>query len=505
MSCRADFILTKIIATLGPASADPAMIVRLIGEGARIFRINFSHGEFEDFKALLDATRQASKMADTPVAVLGDLCGPKIRVGDVVDEGVPVEPGQCIEFQRTPITGGAIGAVNADGNPLLSCNSPDVLDDVSVGDRLLIDDGSIRALVTEKDAPDADRILRCQISVGGTIHDSKGINLPDSDLSVESLTDYDRECLKWATEHDLDYIALSFVRSAADVQVLRAETQRIDTTDAPIPIVAKIEKPQAVTDIHAIVEASDAIMVARGDLGVEMDLAGVPAIQKRIVKLTHEVGKPVIVATQMLQSMIESATPTRAEVSDVAGAIYDGAGAVMLSGETAVGKHPTKAVNMMARTARAVQQHLLSGEDTSNSGWEDQPPTWPSSGRRVAALAYGVRRMAKDFKARFIVVWSQTGNGARFLSQSRANVPILAASSDLQAVQRMNLLFAVQPIHLAIPPNIETFAQLIDPILQRDEWGFRGEPYILVAGEPIGTPGSTNSVSLRYVGDATNH
>lgn len=501
MPLNADFIFTKIIATLGPATGNPEMIARLITEGARIFRINFSHGEFDDFKALLDAARQAGVATDTPIAVLGDLCGPKIRVGDVIDEGVYVEPGQCIEFQRTPITGGAITAVTSEGLNLFSCNSPDVLDDVNVGDRLLIDDGSIRALVVEKDAPDADRILRCQISVGGVIHRAKGINLPDSHLKVESLTDYDRTCLKWATDHDLDYIALSFVRSAADVLQLREETKKIDTLDVPIPIVAKIEKPQAVTDIDAIIEVSDAVMVARGDLGVEMDLAEVPAIQKRIVTLTHRVGKPVIVATQMLQSMIDNPTPTRAEVSDVAGAIYDGSGAVMLSGETAVGKYPTKAVNMMARTARSVQRHHLSGEDTLNTGWDDKPPTWPSSGRRVAALAYGVRRMVKDFNAKFIVIWSEGGNGARFFSQSRANVPVVAASSDLQAVQRMNMLFAVQPVHLPIPFSIEAFAQMIDPMLQDDGWSKVGDPYVLVAGEPIGTSGATNSVSLRYVGD----
>lgn len=500
MSIPAEFTFTKIIATLGPATSEPAMIARLIDEGARIFRINFSHGQFADFKALLDAIREAGTMTGVPVAVLGDLCGPKIRVGNVADDGVSVEPGQCIEFQRTPVTGGP-AATTPGGDTLLSCNSPDVLDDVSIGDRLLIDDGSIRALVVEKGAPADDLILRCQVSVGGTIYSNKGINLPDSNLQVASLTDYDRECLKWATDHDLDFIALSFVRSSDDVLVLREAMATVDQSDAPIPIVAKIEKPQAVTDIAGIVEASDAIMVARGDLGVEMDLAEVPVIQKQIITLTHAVGKPVIVATQMLQSMIESAVPTRAEVSDVAGAIYDGAGAVMLSGETAVGAHPTKAVNMMTRTARAVQRHLLSDEDTPSTGWEDQPPTWPSSGRRVAALAYGVRRMVKDFNAKFIVMWSQSGSGARFLSQSRANVPILAASSDEQAVRRMSILFAVHPILLEQPADIEAYATLIDPILLDNDWGTHGEPYVLVAGEPIGTKGSTNTVSLRYVGD----
>ena len=495
------FTFTKIIATLGPASSDPAMIVRLIGEGARVFRINFSHGEFAEFKQLLDAVRQASDTAGVPAAVLGDLCGPKIRVGDVIDEGVEVEPGQCIEFQRTPIVGGSVSSANADGEWLFSCNSPDVLDDIAVGDRLLIDDGSIRALVIEKGEPDAERILRCQIAVGGTILSNKGINLPDSKLTVASLTDYDRECLKWATEHDLDFIALSFVRSAADVQVLREEMAIVDKHDEPIPIVAKIEKPQAVQDIDAIVDASDAIMVARGDLGVEMDLAEVPVIQKQIVTRTHQVGKPVIVATQMLQSMIEAAVPTRAEVSDVAGAIFDGAGAVMLSGETAVGKYPVRAVNMMARTARAVQQHMLSEHDTSTTGWEDKPPQWPTSGRRVAALAYGVRRMVKDFKAQFIVMWSQSGTGARFLSQSRANVPIIAASSDVEAVRRMAILFAVYPMLLPQPAHIGEFEEVIDPWLQEQGWGNEGTPYVLVAGEPIGVRGSTNTVSLRYIGD----
>ena len=331
----------------------------------------------------------------------------------------------------------------------------------------------------------------------------KGINLPDSEISVPSLTDWDRECAAWAVAHDLDFLALSFVRSAADIRELQAllkslgRDHREIRSHSRLPIIAKIEKPQAIEDLEGILEAADGVMVARGDLGVEMDVAEVPVMQKRIVKRAHAVGKPVIVATQMLESMISSATPTRAEVSDVANAILDGADATMLSGETAVGEFPVLCVEMMARTARRAEQHLAEVGLCPT----ERPAPVGRVGYRTAALARGVAAVVRELDPRFVVIWSQLGGGASYLSHTRLRRPVLAFSSDERAVRQMSLLYGVHPMLAEQPASAEHFVSGVDAMLQEKGWAAAGDPLVMVLGEPLGAAGVTNKIRIHYVGE----
>jgi pyruvate kinase len=487
MASPRPFILPKIIATVGPACAGDDTLASMIVEGVRVFRINFSHGSFDDFERMLDAVRRASQATGIEVAVFGDLSGPKIRVGRVEGEGVMVEPGDTIRLQREPSEPG--------GDPLtFDVTEPSIIDDVQPGERLLINDGAIRALVLESH-PDA---LLARITVGGLITSRKGVNLPDSTLNVPAITDHDWRCVDWALEHDIDFLALSFVRCAADVAQLKAYVkQQVDPQRGRLPITAKIEKPQALDDLDAILDEADAVMVARGDLGVEMDQVAVPIIQKRIIAMAHDHGKPVMVATQMLQSMIDASDPTRAEVSDVANAIFDGADCVMLSGETAVGRHPIKAVMMMSRIALAMQDHV----GRSSEQWGRPPKRLQESRYRTAALAHGVATVVRDLAARAIVVWSQRGGGARYLSQNRITVPIIAATSDRYAMRRMCPLFAVEPVLMERPADIAAFLAAIDRLLPQRGWADPGDPIVVVTGDPLGDVGVTNTLRIHYVGD----
>ncbi len=489
-----DFLLTKVIATVGPASLQPGVLNQLIDEGARVFRINFSHGKTDGFAATLQAVREASRQTGVPVGVLGDISGPKIRVGQVCDGGIQLEPGQVVEFQLDPIVA---QRPSGDADPVVfSTTYAGFIGDVKPGDRALIDDGAVRLLVTDRVGEgDACRV-RCTVTVGGLVTSSKGINLPDSEVSAPSLTAHDERCVDWALENGVDFLALSFVRSREDVRKLRARIAAARPNQPAPPIIAKIEKPQAVDDLDAIMSEADGVMVARGDLGVEMDLAKVPIVQKRIIKLAHDYGKPVIVATQMLQSMIEAAVPTRAEVSDVANAIYDGADAVMLSGETAVGKYPVQAVHIMGWIVRVTQQELAGPEHMQAT----PPRKFVESRYRTAALAHGVNTVVRDVGAKLMAIWSQHGGGARYLSQNRPTIPIIAASSDPAVLRRMSLMFGVTPVLMDAPASLEAFSQQIDNLILERGWAQQGDFIVTVGGEPIGAPGVTNTLSIRTLG-----
>ena len=485
--------LTKIIATLGPATSDADTITKLIEAGASIFRMNFSHGRLDDHEARLEAIREAVRRTGIPVAVLGDLPGPKIRVGDVVDSGVMVEAGSRVIFQRDPLV--------ADGNSTparFAARYPRLVDDVQVGQRLLVNDGHVRMLIMEKH----DDEIHCRVTTGGCITTGKGINLPDTDLSIPSMGDRDWECVRWAIEHDLDYLALSFVRRATDVAELRRGIERLaaeqDLPDHHLPVIAKIEVPPALANIEGILNEADGIMVARGDLGVEMDLAQVPIIQRELIAAARYHAKPCIVATQMLESMIEEPSPTRAEATDVAGAIFDGVDAVMMSGETAVGRFPVVAVEYMRRIARATEEHLREART------EYDLPAKPLESRyRTAVLAHGVSVIARDLDARFIVVWSQEGGGARFLSQYDFHINIIAASDSERALRRMQLMRGVTPVRMPRPADVAEFTERIDAHLLSTGWAREGDPCVLVAGGRIGERGATNSLAIHAVGDPT--
>jgi pyruvate kinase len=490
-------ILTKIVATVGPACADVDTLVKLIAEGVRVFRINFSHGTLDQFERTLGLVRAAEAAAGIPVGALGDLSGPKIRVGKVAGDGVMLEVGQRVEFVREALVASPPSPGEA---AVFSSTLTSLIDDVDPGQRVLINDGAIRMLALEKDPADAGGRLACTVTHGGLVTSGKGINLPDSEVSAPSLTEWDLACVEWAVAHEIDYLALSFVRHAGDIVKLKAELKqrgRGRSAGRRLPIIAKIEKPQALDHLDAILDASDGLMVARGDLGVEMDLAEVPVIQKRIIQLAHDHGKPVIVATQMLQSMIEEPSPTRAEASDVANAIFDGADAVMLSGETAVGRFPVVAVNTMRRIIAASERHMRS----QPGKWFTAPRKLQDTRYRTAALAHGVSVIVRDIDARLVATWSQLGGGARYLSQNRLAVPILAASSDLGALRQMGLLFGVHPIHMSQPKDSDTWLNLLDQFMLDRGWADEGDPIVVAKGEPLGTSGVTNKIRIHYVGD----
>lgn len=499
-----DLILTKIIATLGPASAGVENIKLLINEGARVFRVNFSHGSFEGFSALIDQVRTASEESGVPVAVLGDLSGPKIRVGKVTDPGILLIKDQKVDF----IQGDIAGFINDEGTAVFSTTYPKIIEEVQPGQKVLIDDGNIELRCTGK----AEGRLQCTVTEGGLVTSKKGINLPETHLSVPALTDWDIQCLEFAVKKRVDYLALSFVRSAADVIILKDLLKSLgarpfepvlyrdkDLDFVPgdsifIPVISKIEKPQAIHDLDQIVAESDAIMIARGDLGVEMDLAEVAVLQKRIIATCHDRGVPVIVATQMLQSMIESPNPTRAEVSDVANAIYDGVDAVMLSGETAVGKWPAVTVRMMNRIARLTNDHIRE-QKISNQ----VPRHMRESKFRSAALAHGVKSIVKDIDAKMIVIWSKFGGGALYLSQLDIPLPILAFSNLPPTLSRMALLYGIHPELMDQPENISDFIREASNRILGRRQAEKGDAVVFVYGEPIEASGVTNSVYIHYL------
>jgi len=491
----------KIVATLGPASDSPEMVTRLISAGVAVFRLNFSHGTFEEHGKRLASVRAAAKELRRPIAVFGDLCGPKIRVGMVADNaGVMLESGREVVFRK----GETQCRVGPD-EVVLPTTYPALIDEVKPGHRVLINDGSIRMLAIDHSAD--KRELRCRVTVAGQVTTGKGINLPDTDVKAPAITQRDWECVEWAVRSGLDFLALSFVRSAAEIQELKQKLATMCPVDkvaedaavgqgAAIPVIAKIEKPQAVRALDEIVQAADAIMVARGDLGVEMEIAQVPVVQKQIVARCQAWGKPCIVATQMLETMIQNASPTRAEASDVANAVFDGADAVMLSGETAVGKHPALVVETMRRIIAAAE-----GRISELPHVEAPPSKLVESRYATAALAHGAWHIARDIGAKLIVCWSQAGGTARYLSQNDFRVPIIAYSTSVMAARRMTLLKGVTPIRAEAPEGLEAFTNVAEKDMLERGWIGRGDPVVLVAGKPLGEAKATNSIAILYVGD----
>lgn len=505
-------LLTKIVATLGPATADPETIRELITIGVRVFRLNFSHGTFDEHSQLLAAVRSVAAEASVPVAVMGDLSGPKIRVGEVVDAGVTLQPGAPVAFVAH-----AVVATRPEAGPdegvIFSTSYPDLVHEVQPGQTILLDDGKVRLRCLGKAGEGAQLRLLCEVTHGGVVTSRKGVNLPETELSLPALTEKDHACARYAVENELEYLALSFVRSPEDVMALRTLLTELEdqlqAADRPregeqdpwaeirrMPIISKIEKPQAVQRIEEIVAVSDAIMVARGDLGVEMDLAEVPVVQKRIIDRCVATGKPVIVATQMLESMIESPTPTRAETSDVANAILDGADAVMLSGETSIGKWPLRAAEVMSRVARRTNEHLLQQPFVSHIPRQVQD-RW----RQPLAMAEGVGVMAPRIDARMLVVWASADGTALWLSRNKASRPILLLGEDERLLRRAALLHGVNPICLQRPASPAALVTTVDALVLERRWAERGDvllfllPLTLEPGTPL------NALYVHHLGE----
>jgi pyruvate kinase len=476
-------IRTKIVATMGPACSTPEILLSLFEAGVDVCRLNFSHGSLDEHLVQLHNIREAAARWGQPIALLGDLGGPKIRLGKVRDidgaGGIPVNVGDELFLQRAPILG---------EGQRVSTTYPHFVDDVQIGHRVLIEDGMLRFVCTEKNFNE----IKCSCLAGGVLKSAKGINLPNTTVNVPSITDRDWECADWAIENDLDYLALSFVRKADDLQLLR---QHLSNKQADIHLIAKIEKSEAIREIDAIVENCDGLMVARGDLGVEIDVAQVPIVQKDLIRRCQMAGKPVIVATQMLQSMIEHSSPTRAEVSDVANAIFDGTDAVMLSGETSVGKFPTGTVLMMAHIAEETEAYL----NTISAPRE--PALKLKTMHLSAAVAKGVWQIVQDLKAALVVIWSQTGTTARIFSKIRFPTPIVALSSDPRALRRMALQYGVIPQEMAAPSDMATLVERVDALVQTRDMASVGSRIVIVAGSSLGTPNTLNGIIIHTVGE----
>ncbi len=482
-------IRTKVIATLGPAVASADALLRLFQAGCDVCRLNFSHGSLDDHLKMLRLIREASMRHDTPVAVLGDLCGPKIRLGKVADHGgtggIPIETGDALVIAR----GTFVAEYTPGQDRRASSIYANLIDDVQVGHRVLIEDGLLRFICVEKTYGE----IRLQCTAGGILKSSKGINLPDTRVTIPAITDQDWACVDWAVENDLDYLALSFVRDADDIRLLQ---RALSNKQSDIQIISKIEKPEAIADIDDIISASHGLMVARGDLGVELDLAHVPIIQKDLVRRCRLAAKPVIVATQMLQSMIDNSSPTRAEVSDVANAIFDGTDAIMLSGETSVGKYPHETVHIMNHIAEVAEEFQFSQPDFRSPG--GAPDT---NGMAISsAVASAVAEIVRSMKVELVVVYSQTGATARIFSKHRFSVPIVALSSDHKALRQMALHFGVVPVEMPPPRDMDDLVHHVDNLLFERKLAAIGQRVVVVAGASLGTPGTRNAIVLHTVG-----
>jgi pyruvate kinase len=469
----------KIVATLGPACSDPDLLLKLLEHGVDIARLNFSHGRHEDHAQVLDRIRAASRHLGKAVAVLQDLQGPKIRTGPLAAGrcGVELETGAELEITTE-------GEIRGDARRV-STTYPHLAEDARAGDRLLIDDGLIELRVL---ATDGVR-LRAEVIEGGLLGEHKGINLPGVALRAEALSEKDRDDLAFGLSHGVDLVALSFVRTGADVASCRAEMERAGRV---VPIVAKIEKPEAIEQLDAIIEAADGLMVARGDLGVEIAPERVPLVQKEICRKSNAAGKPVIIATQMLNSMIEHPRPTRAEASDVANAIWDGADAVMLSGETASGRFPLNAVQMMDRIVREAEG--------SRDGASHHPvalPEPPAPFNLVTAAAACEAADASGAVA--ICCFTLGGTTARLLAHFRPRVPIVAFSPDQAIRRRLAAFWGVVPRVMEPVKNADLMAELVSDALLAEGVVKPGDRVVLVHGSPLGVAGQTNSIRLHEI------
>lgn len=468
----------RIVCTLGPATSSQERLEELIRAGMDVARLNLSHGTHAEHEAVFANVRAAADSVGRDVGVMVDLQGPKIRLGTFADGPVRLANGDPFVVTTRDIPGDAgICGTTYDGLP----------DDVSPGDLILVDDGKVTLAVTAVSATD----VTTRVVVGGRVSDHKGLNLPGVAMGVAAMSEKDIDDLRWGLHLGADMIALSFVRRAADIDAVH---EVMDAEGVRLPVVAKIEKPQALDNLDEIVTAFDVLMVARGDLGVELPLEDVPLAQKRIVEAARRKAKPVIVATQVLESMITSPRPTRAEASDAANAVLDGADALMLSAETSVGEYPVEAVSTMARIAEATEEHGM--DRIARIAWD------PHS--KGGIITFAAAEIAQRIGARFLVAFTQTGDSARRLSRYRSNVPVIACTPLPMVARQLTTSWGVET--RLTPPYRHTDEMVlgVDRLLLESGSVERGDVVVIVAGSPPGIPGSTNAVRVHMIGDAVS-
>ncbi len=470
---------TSIVSTLGPASNSLDTIRELLAAGVSTFRLNFSHGSFAEHLSVLQHINTARAELPYAISVMGDLCGPKIRISTIEPGTVLVE-----ESELTISVGDEVG--NAEH---FTTSFVDLVEDIQVGHRILIDDGQLALRVIDK-TPDR---LKCKVLVGGALSSRKGMNLPDTDLSMPPITEKDWQCVDWAIEHKLDYLSLSFVQRSKEIQTLKEYVQK---KGSPIKIIAKIEKPQAVDNIESILYAADAIMVARGDLGVEMDLAQVPLVQKKITALCRRFAKPVIVATQVLQSMIENASPTRAEATDISNAVTECADAVMLSGETAVGKHPVSAVKTLAHICKSTEVYI-----------EELNELRPRMDRatetaHAEVIARAVAHMLDEVEAEMVVIWADNELLCRLLSKARIDDPVLALCPDPVTTQQLSLYYGVVSVHHQPVSSYEQWVAAVEQIVLENKWADKGEELLLLPPLSVLSENTAGAIIMHTIAGA---
>jgi pyruvate kinase len=469
---------SKIVCTIGPASDSSEALERLIRAGMDVARLNFSHGSHAEHAQRLSRLREAATRCKKPVAALQDLCGPKIRTGSF-PRGAYVLPASgevtLVETQTKAIT------TEPDTIPI---QYEGLAEDVQANDAILIDDGRVVLRVLRIEA---GRVL-CAIVQTGTVRDQAGVHLPSRSVRISTLTEKDKADLSFGLSLGIDYVALSFVRKSDDVRLVRAICE---AWGRPTPIVAKIETPAAVDDLEGIIASADAIMVARGDLGVEFPPERVPVIQKQILGLARIYQRPVIVATEMLQSMVHATRPTRAEASDVANAVFDGTDAVMLSAETATGDHPDLAASMMARIIVEAESSPFYSPGGSHAG---DAVTVPEAIARAACV------VAREVKARALVAFTETGSSARFVSKARPHVPIFAFSPNETTRRRLALFWGVVPLSIEPLRDADAMAERANAFALANGLGSPGDKIVIVFGAPVGVSGTTNAVQVRVLG-----
>ena len=466
----------KIVCTLGPAVESPEKIRELIAAGMNMARLNLSHGGYVEHQKRLDQVRAAAKQAGAPIAILVDLQGPKIRLGRFKDGPHDLERGDVFTITTDEIEG---------SKDRVGTTYKGLPGDCKPGDRILIDDGKVTVEVTRVVGND----VITQVIEPGAVSNNKGINLPGVAVSVPALSEKDIDDLRWGLKVGADFIALSFVRSAEDIK----DVHRImDEEGIRVPVIAKIEKPQAVENLVGIVDAFDGIMVARGDLGVELPIEDVPLVQKRCVELARDAAKPVIVATQMLDSMITNSTPTRAEATDCANAVLDGADALMLSGETSVGDFAIEAVQTMARIIQR----------TEEGGLERIRPLKHEPRTKGGAITKAAVEVGTIVGAKFLVAFTQSGDSARRMSRLRSPIPILALTPDHGTYNRLALTWGVEPMITPVVSHTDEMVKQVDGLLLESKRTTIGDSVIIVAGSPPGIPGSTNAMRVHRMGDA---
>ncbi|MGW0022609.1 pyruvate kinase [Rhodococcus sp. NPDC003382] len=465
---------TKIVCTMGPATADPEVLKELVAGGMDVARLNFSHGEHSEHEAHYNRVRAAAEASGHAVGILADLQGPKIRLGRFLEGRTEWANGEVVRITVDDVDG---------THDRVSTTYKELAQDAVPGDRLLVDDGKVGLVVEAVEGND----VVCRVTEGGPVSNNKGVSLPGMNISVPALSEKDIEDLEFALRLGVDFIALSFVRSPADIELVHEVMDRVGRR---VPVIAKLEKPEAIENLEAVVLAFDAVMVARGDLGVELPLEEVPLVQKRAIQIARENAKPVIVATQMLESMIENSRPTRAEASDVANAVLDGADAVMLSGETSVGKFPVETVRTMARIIAAVES-----DSTEVPALTHVPRT------KRGVISYAARDIGERLDAKALVAFTQSGDTVRRLARLHTHLPLLAFTPVPAIRNQLALTWGTETFSVEPMQTTDQMVEQVDAALLSLGRYQRGDLVVIVAGAPPGRSGSTNLIHVHRLGE----